>query len=170
MALCSVAMALGIVGVLAGLRRLLFRRSCGGRWRAACGARGGRRRGIGRSRWLGWLFETLDTTPGQEREIRAALEELRDRAEDARRGLGGSREAVGRALAAETFDDAAFESASAHLDATTAKVKDAVAGALRRIHAALDPKQRERLAEIVGRAGFGPWRRWGGPYRGGARG
>jgi len=43
-------------------------------------------------------------------------------------------------------------------------MKEALAGALRRIHAILDPRQRERLAEILSR---GPRYRggWGGPYR-----
>ena len=53
-------------------------------------------------------------------------------------------------------------------------MKDAFASALKRIHGVLDPKQRERLAELVGSGGFGRWGRWGrgggggGPYRGGA--
>jgi Spy/CpxP family protein refolding chaperone len=195
MALCSLAMAAGIVGVVALVRGVVFRRHLGGRgcgphgfagetcgggggsgrsfgrwggWRRVGGGRGG----IGRSFWLRALFARLDTTPGQEREIRAAIEDLRDRARDAKAGLKEARENAGKALARDVFDDTAFEAVNARVDASAEKVKDAVASALKRVHGVLDPKQRERLAEIVGK-GFGPWGRGGfrghgGPYRGGA--
>lgn len=159
MALCSIAIAVGVVGVAALAKRFVLRR------RYAC-----RRGGVGHSFWLRALFARLDTTPGQEREIRAALEDLRDRAKDAKGGLADSREGLGRAIGGDTFDVGAFESASAHVDATAEKVKDALRGALERIHAVLDPKQRARLAEIVSEGRFGRrggrWSGGGGPYRG----
>jgi len=176
MALCSIAIAAGVVGLIAAARRLLFRRrfGAGGCGHGRSGGYGRFGHGPGQSFWLRALFGRLDTTPGQEREIRAALEELRERARDAKSGMIESRDGLGRAIAGETFDDGAFESVSARFDATSEKVKDAVRGALRRIHAVLDPKQRERLAELVTKGAF---RRWGGgsgwvgpggaPYRGG---
>lgn len=184
MALCSIAMAAGIVGVVAMVKGLLFRRhlrgggGCGshehGGWGShrGWGRFGGRHGGIGRSFWLRALYARLDTTPGQEREIRAAIEELRERARDAKSGLPETRENIGRAVAGDVFDESAFEAVSARFDATAEKMKDALASALKRIHGVLDPKQRERLAEMVGK-GFGPWGRggfrgYGGPYRGGA--
>jgi Spy/CpxP family protein refolding chaperone len=205
MALCSIAIAAGIVGVVALVKRLVFRRHFGhlafaggpcGDGAGGCGtggpltlesgfgggppwARGFRRwgfrghgGGIGGSFWLRALYARLDTTPGQEREIRAAIEELRERARDAKSGLHESRENLGKAVAGETFDDSAFEAVSARVDATSEKMKDALASALKRVHAVLDPKQRERLADLVSRGGFGRWGRhgggYGGPYRGGA--
>jgi Spy/CpxP family protein refolding chaperone len=118
------------------------------------------------------LFARLDTTPGQEREIRAALEELRERGRDAKSGMLETRESLGRAIGGETFDDSAFEAVSARVDATSEKMKDALVSALKRIHAVLDPKQRERLADLVTKGAFGRWGRggggYGGPYRGGA--
>lgn len=188
MALCSIAVAAGIVGVVALVKGIAFRRfghggfghhgfaggSCGGPF-GGWGRRrfGGRRGAIGGSFWLRALYARLDTTPGQEREIRAALEELRERAHDAKAGLPETRQNIGKALAGETFDDSAFEVVSARFDATAEKMKDAFVSALKRIHGVLDPKQRERLADIVGKGGFGPWGRGGfrghgGPYRGGA--
>jgi Spy/CpxP family protein refolding chaperone len=200
MALCSIAIAAGIVGVVALAKRLVLRRrfghmafaggpcggfgpgslgggygygaegdsgpSCGGRrslrrWR-------GHRGGIGGSFWLRMLYARLDTTPGQEREIRAALEELRGRAHDAKSGMIETRENLGKSVAGDTFDTAAFEAVSARLDATSEKMKDAAASALKRIHAVLDPKQRERLGDLVSRGAFGRWGRGaggGGPYR-----
>ena len=196
MALCSIAIAAGIVGVVAVVKRLVFRRrfghlafaggpcggggfggmgfgdegaSCGGRgfkrWGRHWGGHGG---GIGGSFWLRALYARLDTTPGQEREIRAAIEELRERARDAKSGLPETRENIGKSVAGETFDTAAFEAVSARFDATAEKMKDALASALKRIHAVLDPKQRERLADIVSKGAFGRFGRGGGgPYRAG---
>ncbi len=191
MALGSIALAAGIFGGVFALTRLLFRQgfahrafggdACGGggygrgfdgesrRGFGPWGRFGRRGGGIGRSFWLRSLYARLDTTPGQEREIRAAIEELRERARDAKSGFPETRENIGRSIAAETFDESAFEAASARVDATAEKLKDAFGSALKRIHAVLDAKQRERLADIVGK-GFGPWSRrgFGGPYRGGA--
>lgn len=134
-----------------------------------------------RSSWrtfsaLNRVFARLDTMPGQEREIRAAIEDMRDRAQDAKSGLPETRASLARSIAGETFDDAAFEAVSARVDATSEKMKDALASALKRIQGVLDPKQRERLAALVGSGGLGRWGRGGGgggvggggPYRGGA--
>lgn len=174
MAICSIAIAAGIIGVVGLVKALVFRRRFGGhgcsRGRGR-GRFGGHRGGIGRSFWLRSLYARLDTTPGQEREIRAAIEELRERAWDAKTDLPSARENIGKAIAGETFDDGAFEAVSARVDATAEKLKDAVGSALKRIHGVLDPKQRERLADIVGKGGFGCWGRgggFGGPYRSGA--
>lgn len=191
MALCSIALAAGIVGVVAMVKGLVFRRRfghlafaggpCGGGgfhdggdgppW----GGRGFRRwgrghgGGIGGSFWLRMLYARLDTTPGQEREIRAALEELRERARDAKSGMIETRENLGKSVAGDEFDRSAFEAVSARLDATSEKMKDAAASALQRIHGVLDPKQRTRLAELVSKGAFGRWARGGGggPYRSG---
>ena len=187
MALCSIAIAAGVIGVVAVVKRLVLGRRfghhafaagpCGGEgggfgppWRRARGwGRGG---GIGQSFWLRRIFARLDTTPGQEREIRAAIEDMRERAQDAKSGLPETRASLARSISGETFDAAAFEAVSARVDATTEKMKDAFASALKRIHGVLDPKQRERLAELVGSGGFGRWGggggSQGGPYRGGA--
>ena len=166
MALCSIAVAAGILGVVMIVKRLVFRR-CGPGRRFG----GGHSGGIGGSFWLRALYAKLDTTPGQEREIRTALEELRERARDAKSDLPETRANIAKAVAGETFDDAALEAVSARVDATTEKMKDAFAAALKRIHGVLDGKQRERLADVVGKGVFGRWGRggWrrgeGGPYR-----
>jgi Spy/CpxP family protein refolding chaperone len=207
MALCSIAVAAGIVGVVAMVKRLVFRRrfghlafaggpcggggfgyggfggyeqcdaegrSCGGgrgfRGWGGGGAGAGHSGGIGGSFWLRMLYTRLDTTPGQEREIRAAIEELRERARDAKSGMLETRESLGKSIAGEEFDTAAFEAVSARVDATSEKMKDAASSALKRIHGVLDAKQRERLADLVSNGAFGRWGRrggGGGPYRGG---
>lgn len=190
MAVCSVAIAAGVIGVVALAKTFLFRRrmrmmmgfngyesaghgggSCGprgfGRWGGWRGGFGGHRGGIYGSFWLRALFARLDTTPGQEREIRGAIEELRERARDAKSSMKESREGLGRAIAGETFDESAFESVSARFDATSEKMKDAFSSALKRIHAILDATQRERLADLVSKGMFGRGGRGGGGWGGG---
>jgi hypothetical protein len=94
-------------------------------------------------------------------------------AREARGGVVASREHLAKAIAGDVLDPAELEQASARVDASASGLKDAMRGALERIHAVLDPKQRERLAEILTRGwrgmGGGDWRHrhaWGGPYRG----
>lgn len=199
MALCSIAVAAGVIGVVAVVKGLLFRRrfgrfgghgfgppwamaSCGPSFGGGCGrgfrggwggpyddddfgprARGG---GIGRSFWLRALLSRLDTTPGQEKEIRAALDDFRKVAREAKEGLSASREAAAKAIAGEVFDEIAMGEATVKLDATTGRVKEAFEAALRRVHAVLDPKQRERLAQLVAegprafRGSRHPYRGW----------
>jgi Spy/CpxP family protein refolding chaperone len=180
MALCSLAVAGGIFGMI-GLAKLFFRRrlawlggsaACGGAATHDGGCHGRRRqgwrgRGIGHSYWLRRVFVRLDTTPGQEREIRAAVEELADRARDTKEAMRSTRESLARAVAGDTFDEAAFEAVSARADASAAQVKDAFGAAMKRIHGTLDSKQRERLAELVADGPLGAWARRGHPYRGG---
>ena len=43
------------------------------------------------------------------------------------------------------------------------KLKKAMVGSLAKVHAVLDSRQRERLADFIE---SGPRRSWGGPYRG----
>jgi hypothetical protein len=126
---------------------------------------GGFRRGPGRSFWLRALFARLDTTPGQEREIRAAIEEFQTAAWAAKDGVKEARNDVGRAIGGESFDDSAIAEASARFDTTALHVREALTAALKRVHAVLDDKQRQRLAELLTKERpFGP--PWGGPYRG----
>ncbi|MDF2693883.1 MAG: hypothetical protein K0S65_2266 [Labilithrix sp.] len=191
MALCSLAIAAGVIGVGLLVKRFIFHRRFGrGPWAlaaCACGPVGyggyggedepdgfghrhrrwgGRFSGPGGSFWLRALFARLDTTPGQEREIRAAIEEFQGTARDAKGVLAGAREHLARAIDAESFDEVAAGEASSRADATAAVIKDALTTALKRVHAVLDPNQRQRLAQLLAAKGpgFGR-RRWGGPYR-----
>jgi hypothetical protein len=134
-----------------------------GRWRRRGWGRGFGS-GPGGSFWLRAIFSRLDTTPGQEREIRAAVEEFQQTAHASKDGLKGAREELARAIRGESFDEIALAEASSRADATTTQVKDALAAALKRVHAVLDKTQRERLAELLVR-GPGSGRRWGNPYR-----
>jgi Spy/CpxP family protein refolding chaperone len=182
MAVCSIAIAAGVMGVALALKGLFFRRSRGGGpWALSgcgpagfagsgpCGSRSHHRwgrgsRGPGGSFWLRALFSRLDTTPGQEREIRGAVEDLQNRARDAKDALKSARADLARAIRGADLDEAALHDASGRADGATAQIKEAMTAALRRIHGVLDDKQRERLADLLAN---GPSfrTRWGGPYR-----
>lgn len=171
---CWIAVGLGVLGVLFLAKRLAWRRrfghglaACGPSMRRGAFGRWGGFGGPGRSFWLRALFARLDTTPGQEREIRSALEEVQRVGAEATSGIKASREHVARAIVGDSLDEGALGEAFAKVDDASARLRDAVTRALARVHAALDPEQRKRLAEILER---GPWRgsRFGGPYRGAA--
>jgi Spy/CpxP family protein refolding chaperone len=116
---------------------------------------------------LGAILERLEVTHAQEREIRDAVDDFKKVAREAKEAMASAREGVARAIEGEVFDEIAMGDASVKIDATKAQVKEAFETALRRVHAVLDPKQREILAEMIakGPRGLG-LRGWGGPYRG----
>lgn len=138
-----------------------------------CGRGGGRfgRFGFGRNRALRWLFHALDTTPGQEKVIRQALEEAWVEAREARAQAREQRGNLAAAIRGEGADAASFTQAREGAKVAYDRAEAAVIGAFRRIHEVLDPMQRERLARIVDGGGspfgggFGPFGKGGGPYR-----
>ena len=132
------------------------------------GAHGHRCHSGGWMRRRGWtwrLFERLETSPGQEREIRDAIAEVRE----AFRALAGeadqSRDDLSRAIRAESLDEVKLGEMFSRHDDRLRTVQRAFAGAMARIHAALDDVQRARLADLLEsnpRWGFGgPYRTWG---------
>ena len=130
-----------------------------------CGPRGRHRRGrrFGK-RWMRGLFERLDTTPGQEKVIRQALEDVMDEAGRARRAVPTMRSSIGAAFGSETLEESALEEAMAPADEGLARVRESLKGALGRIHEVLDDQQRQTLARWLSREGsrfpmaFGPYR------------
>lgn len=121
-------------------------------------------RGGGARTWLRFLFERLETSPGQEREITAAVEELMAKARELREEGNATRNDVAKALRQESLDENALGELFSRHDDRLRDVQKAFAGALGRVHLALDPEQRVRLAEMIESAprNFG----FGGPYRG----
>jgi len=133
------------------------------------------RRGHGRGHWgrRGWghhhgfsplraVLDRLDTTPGQEKEIRAAIDELTEEARSARRDFRGAREDVARVIREPDVPEGAFESLIQRQDETLARLRKAGERAFRRIHETLDARQRDLLASLV--ESWGPgffWSRTG---------
>jgi len=85
---------------LAGLFYTLRR----GRWHHH-GGRGGRSSWRGRMRWL---FERLDTSPGQEKVLVQAADDLTESFEKLRDEMSAARAAMARSLRGESFDAAAL--------------------------------------------------------------
>lgn len=131
-----------------------------GHWRDAGGWRGP---GAGRGGWMWLLLSRLDLSPAQERVVRSELETLKQKVKAAREEGAQSRADVARAVRGEEFEENALADMFVRHDERLHGLRGDLAGALGRIHAVLDPAQRERLAEIIER---GPRRaRRGGPYR-----
>lgn len=121
------------------------------------------RGGFGRGMMLRALFQRLEATPGQEKVIAQALEELRGEAEKHRGELRQSRADVAKAVRSEGFDEVLFGELFSRHDVTIEAMRKAAMGAIGKVHAILEPKQRERFAEIIE---GGLSRGSGGPFRG----
>ena len=104
---------------------------------------------FGVRRPLRFLAYKLDLDERQVAALAAVLDELKtERAQaevDRRRTLTAFADAVGGA----TFDDAKAGQAAALRVASAERLRDAVTGALKRIHALLDDDQRGRLAYLI---------------------
>lgn len=152
---------IGLIAVLKSSRR------CGGGWHGG-GWRGRGRHGWhgehgGGSRgWLRWISARLDATPGQEKEIAQAVEEFVEKARELRREGKASRDDVAKVLRSDSLDETQLGELFSRHDDALREVQKAFAGALGRIHAALEPEQRAKLAELIESPRFG----FGGPYRG----
>jgi Heavy-metal resistance len=132
-----------------------FRRGCHGGY--GYGRRFGRGRRFARGGYFGLyrLFEELDTSPGQEKAIRSALDELRQTFGAMRPRLKETRHSVAAAFSNEAFDADAIERA---LDAPLQDVshgRGALVSAIAKIHEALDAEQRRRLARFVDSLPYG---------------
>ena len=120
----------------------------------------------GGPRWrrgLDVAFERLDTSPGQEKEIRRAVSSFFDDVMPAKRELRRSlKETVLVAIQSEEFSDEALRAELSEQEARILGVRESMVAMLGRVHAALDAEQRERLGAWLGRRMHAPAR---GPYR-----
>lgn len=129
----------------------------------------GRRRGGFGRRWGGpgafvsALFEAIEASPGQRRTIQGAVEEVIEAGSKLKEQLASSRKDVAEAFRGESFDENIMADLLTRHDDGIDELRKAMVGALAKIHAELDPEQRERIARWLSRGpGFGPGF---GPYR-----
>lgn len=115
-------------------------------------ARGGE--GFGRRMALRWLFERLDTTPGQEKVIREAADELHDAMRDSKAEWRKVSADVSEALKSPEFGHAAMGTAFSRLEQNLESFKTAATGALGSVHGALDERQRKILADLIASGGW----------------
>ena len=120
----------------------------------------------GPRRWfLRSMFERLETTPGQEKAIMAALDELRENRKVVRGEMEQTRGDLARAVASGLVDDATMEETFARHDRLLAQLRVSFVEAMKKVTEALDERQRKQVAEVLEGGGWrGGFR---GPYRGG---
>ncbi|MEM9865122.1 MAG: periplasmic heavy metal sensor [Myxococcota bacterium] len=128
------------------------------------------RRGWGRHRWRRGLhraFAYLDTSPGQEKEIRHAIEDFMNEAIPLRRSLRRNvRGRMAELLEEESLDEEQLEAHFSEEADQLRALKEQWKKTLTRIHTALDADQRERMARWLGRfGGRVEGMPMGGPYR-----
>jgi Spy/CpxP family protein refolding chaperone len=123
-------------------------------------------RGVGPRWFLRSLFERLETTPGQEKAIVAALDELRENRRVIREEMHQTREDVARVVAGGLVDDGALEETFHRHDRLAAQLRVAFVEALRKVTEPLDEGQRKKVARFL-EEGMGRWGGGGGhPFRG----
>ncbi len=149
---------LGTVSLIA-LTRVVFRarhgyrHHGGGHWR---GRHGWRQGGDWRRFALYSLFERLDATPGQEKVIAGAFDEMRGKLRKMREEWSTSRGQMADAMRGETLDaeqaQQVFSPYASHFD----ELRATAAEAMQKIHDALDDRQRRALADLIENGwGFG---------------
>jgi Spy/CpxP family protein refolding chaperone len=131
------------------------------------GGRGFWQAGGPRAFFLRTLFERLDATPGQEKVILAAIEELRAAAAAHHGELEQSRKDLAKAIKSPGFDEAHLGELFARHDAAIEAMRRAFVGSMAKVHEVLDERQRGALAEVVEE---GPFAFLRGGWMGGARG
>src|SRR4051812_15140948 len=100
--------------------------------------RGGRfRHGVARH-----LMARLDTTPGQEKAIRQALETLRYNLTDARDEVRAVGRDLAQALGGDELDEQALSGALAKQEAFVNRARGEIVHAMRTVHQTLDGRQR----------------------------
>jgi hypothetical protein len=126
-----------------------FSRACRGGYGGP--ARFGRGHHYLRGRYFGLyrLFEELDTSPGQEKAIRSAVDELRQSLRALRPRLKETRHNVATALSNDAFEPLVLEQAFEAPLSDVASSRGAWVAALGKIHEALDADQRRRLARFI---------------------
>ncbi|ADO73783.1 Spy/CpxP family protein refolding chaperone [Stigmatella aurantiaca] len=116
--------------------------------------RGGRHFGRHPGRWgwrgrMRWVFQRLDTSPGQEKVFVQAADDVSEAFGKLRGELSATRAAMARALRGEQFDSATLQELNARQDALMAEMREVLRTSMARIHEALDPRQRRELADLI---------------------
>jgi len=117
----------------------------------------------GRGRFiLNRLLDRLDTTPGQEKVIREAVDGLMDDLNEARGEFRDTRAEVAQAIRGETLDRGAIDGVFERHDRVIERVRQNALDSFGKVHETLDDRQRRVLAELIE---AGPFARGFGPFR-----
>jgi len=146
--LFGTACLIGLVAVIARGRR-------GYRFGRHWHHRHGHGYGYGPRAALHGLLERLDTAPGQEKVILGAVDEFVDRARDSGRDIRETRRDIANAVRGERVDEARLAEVFGRHDAAIDKLRAASVDALRKVHEALDERQRKVLGDLLDSGHFG---------------
>jgi uncharacterized membrane protein len=143
-----------------GFGRFGFARGCGGRGFGRHGHHGGP--GGWRGRWMTrWLFQRLGTSPGQEKVILEAVDDVTAEGDKLRDEFRKGRSDLARAVRGPTFDEGAVKEAQARQDDLLKSLREKLSTQLAQVFEALDERQRRELAEVIeyglGRGGRQRW-------------
>jgi Spy/CpxP family protein refolding chaperone len=116
----------------------------------------GPRRGFRGRGMLRGLFMELETTPGQENAIVAALEDAFERVRGLKGELTGTRRELAALLGSETLDRSALEALLARQRGNLDVASGEVVRLLERIHEVLDDTQRRELGALLAEGSMGP--------------
>ena len=94
-----------------------------------------------------------------------AVEEVEMAVRGLRPELEATRADIARVMTDEHFDAERLGTVFARHDDAVRQVQTAMAGALAKVHGALDHNQRAQLAQLMEQRFFGRFGRGGGPYR-----
>jgi hypothetical protein len=124
-------------------------------WGGGHGYEGDHEGGFGGGGWGGpsvllrGLFRRLETTPGQEKVIAAAYDEMREATRAARGEVRASRADIAKAMRSPAVDEVLFGEMFARHDTALETLRRAAVGAVAKVHDALDEKQRARFADLI---------------------
>jgi hypothetical protein len=142
-----------LIGLVMTVRRGQHGHGCGGAHGFGAGLFGGRGWGGGGRRgsrfFLSILLDRIETTPGQEKVIVSAIDELRDAARAQRSEIKKTRADVAAAVRSPSFDETRLGELFARHDTAIESMRKAAVGAVGKIHAVLEDGQRERLADLI---------------------
>lgn len=104
---------------------------------------------FGVRRPLRFLAHKLDLSEKQVAELASVLDDLKTERAQAAVDHRRTTSAFADAIAGDTFDQAKVDAAAAERVKSAERLRDAVARALAKIHAILEPEQRQRLAYLL---------------------
>lgn len=116
----------------------------------------GPRRGLRGRGMLRGLFMQLETTPGQENAIVAALEEAFERLRDLKGDFTGTRRELAALIGSETLDRNALEALLGRQRGNLEVASAEVVRLLERTHEVLDDTQRRELGALLAEGSVGP--------------
>ncbi|MFO0759275.1 MAG: periplasmic heavy metal sensor [Byssovorax sp.] len=107
------------------------------------------------------LLERIEATKEQEKVIVKAMDEVRDEMKKHREELGKSRADIAKAMRSPSFDEVLLGELFARHDSVIEAMRRTVTGALAKVHAVLDDRQRAEVADLIesGPRFYRPWRR-----------